>query len=100
MLFQLATSALLLLLCALFLRRQAGARAIRPPLWVMALDVAPLLIGAVLFAALTARPLLGTLVVAALTGGLVAVDAVKRQVLQEPVVFADRAELLELLRHP
>jgi len=100
MVIQLATSALLLLLCAIVLRWHAGVRAIRRPLWVIALDVAPLLAGAVLFAALTARPLLGTLVVAALAGGLMAADVVKRQVLQEPVVFADRAELLEVVRHP
>jgi hypothetical protein len=40
------------------------------------------------------------LAVTALAGGLVAADAIKRQVLLEPVVFADRAELLELVRHP
>ncbi|WP_428484558.1 LTA synthase family protein [Rhodopila sp.] len=100
MVFQLTTAALLLLLCALFLRWHAGAWAARPPFWVMALDVAPLLIGAALFAALTARPLFGALVVAALAGGLVGADVVKRQVLREPVVFADRAELLEVVRHP
>lgn len=99
MILQLATTALLLLLCAVFLRWYAGARLVRP-VWVLALDVAPLPIGALLFASLTARPLFGALVVAALTGGLAGADAVKREVLQEPVVFADRAELLEVVRHP
>jgi len=32
--------------------------------------------------------------------GLIVVDKVKRAVLREPVVFADRAELLEIVRHP
>ena len=49
MVFQLAISVLLLLLCTLGLRWHAGAWAVRSPLWVMALDVAPLLIGAALF---------------------------------------------------
>jgi len=100
MLFQLLASAVLLLLCALGLRRCAGAWRARPPIWVTLIDLAPLLIGTALFAALTARPLLGALMVTALAGGLAAADLVKRQVLREPVVFADRAELLELLRHP
>ncbi len=99
MAFQLTTTVLLLLLCAVFLRWYAGARSLRP-FWVLALDVAPLPIGALLFASLTARPLFGALVVAALTGGLAGADAVKREVLREPVVFADRAELLEVVRHP
>lgn len=99
MVLQLTAAGLLLLLCGGFLRWYAGARAVGP-VWVLALDVSPLLIGAVLFASLTARPLFGALVVAALTGGLTGVDAVKRAVLREPVVFADRAELLEIVRHP
>jgi Sulfatase len=99
MVFQLPSSGLLVLLCAVFLRWYAGARALRP-VWVLALDVAPLVLGTVLFAALTARPLFGALVVVALTGGLAGADAVKRTVLREPVVFADRAELLEVFRHP
>ena len=37
---------------------------------------------------------------AVLAAGLGLADAVKRQVLREPVVFADRAELLEVVRHP
>ena len=71
MVFQLTTTVLLVLLCAVFLRWYAGARSVRP-LWVLALDVAPLPIGALLFASLTARPLFGALVVAALTGGWLA----------------------------
>jgi Sulfatase len=99
MVFQLLSTGFLVLICAVFLRWYAGARSLRP-VWVVALDVAPLVLGTVLFAALTARPLFGALVVVALTGGLVGADAVKRAVLREPVVFADRAELLEVVRHP
>ena len=97
---QLTAAALILLGCALGLRWQAGAWRARPPAWVVLLDVAPLLLGALLFAEFTARPLLGALIVAALAVGLAAANAVKRCVLREPVVFADRAELIELLRHP
>ena len=99
MVYQLLSTGFLVLICAVFLRWYAGARSLRP-VWVVALDVAPLVLGTVLFAALTARPLFGALVVVALTGGLVGADAVKRAVLREPVVFADRAELLEVVRHP
>jgi hypothetical protein len=90
----------LLLLCQLGLRHRAGAGRARPPAWVVALDAAPLLIGAALFAGLTARPLFGAIVVAVLAAGLALADGVKRRVLREPVVFADRAELVELVRHP
>lgn len=99
MAFQLTGTVLLVVLCAVFLRWYAGARSVRP-LWVLALDVGPMVLGTGLFGALTARPLLGALVVAALTGGLAGADAVKREVLREPVVFSDRAELLEVVRHP
>jgi hypothetical protein len=46
------------------------------------------------------RPLLAALVVAFGAAGLVLTDRVKRASLREPVVFADRAELVELRRHP
>jgi hypothetical protein len=100
MALQLSLSLLLLGLTAVGLRWCAGAWRSRPPAGVLALDVLPLLLGFFLFAGLSARPLLGALLVAALAAGLAGADAVKRQVLREPVVFADRAELLELLRHP
>lgn len=47
-----------------------------------------------------ARPVLAGLAVAALGVGMGVADRVKRVVLDEPVVFADRAELLEVIRHP
>lgn len=94
-----------LLVCAaawlLVLRQGAGSR---PP-WraaalAGALDAAPVLIGFALALAATARPLMSGLAVAALAAGLSVADRVKRVVLLEPVVFADRAELLEVVRHP
>lgn len=97
---QVWVSGALLLACALGLRWEAGASRARPPWWVIGLDILPLLAGTALVAAWTARPLLGALAVAALAVGLGVADRVKRDVLHEPVVFADRAELPELLRHP
>lgn len=47
-----------------------------------------------------ARPLLAGLAVVAPVIGLIVTDRVKRAVLDEPVMFADRAELLEVIRHP
>jgi hypothetical protein len=56
--------------------------------------------GFLLFILPTARPILAGLAVAALGVGMGVADRVKRLVLDEPVVFADRAELLEVVRHP
>ncbi len=83
------------------MRRGAGAR----PLWrvaalAVALDAAPVLLGFAAVFGATARPLFAGLVIGALAGGLSLADRVKRIVLDEPVVFADRAELLEVVRHP
>jgi hypothetical protein len=100
MLVQLSLSLLLLCLGAAGLRWCAGAWHARPPAWVLMLDALPLLLGFFLFTGLSARPLLGALLVATLAAGLALANAVKRQVTREPVVFADRAELVELLRHP
>lgn len=97
---QLGASFVLLAACALGLRAEARAWRARPPVWVLAIDVLPLLLGVALFGTLSARPLLGALVTAALAVGLGVADRVKRSVLHEPVVFADRAELLEVVRHP
>ena len=93
--------ALCLATWSLVLRRGAGTR----PLWTVpalaaALDAAPVLLGFAACLGATARPLLAGLVIAALAGGLSLSDRVKRVVLDEPVVFADRAELLEVFRHP
>jgi phosphoglycerol transferase MdoB-like AlkP superfamily enzyme len=70
------------------------------PLIAMLLDLGVVLLGWGLVLSLTARPLVAALVIVGLAVGLVVVDRVKRAVLREPVVFADRAELRELIRHP
>jgi hypothetical protein len=80
----------------LALRRACGA----------GLRGALLLDGGVVFASwlsfllLTARPILAALVTVTPVAGLGLADRVKRRVLREPVVFADRAELMEIVRHP
>jgi hypothetical protein len=51
-------------------------------------------------APLSARPILSALVIVTPVAGLGLADRVKRKVLREPVVFADRAELIEIVRHP
>jgi hypothetical protein len=71
-----------------------------PPALSLALDALPPLAGFGLFLLPTARPILAGLIVAALGIGLAVADRVKRTVLDEPVVFADRAELIEVVRHP
>lgn len=69
-------------------------------LTIIGLDLLAPLLGFVLFTMATARPIVAGLGVAALGLGLGVADRVKRAVLDEPVVFADRAELLEVVRHP
>lgn len=59
----------------------------------------PLAVGGAILA-LTCRPAFSGLVIFALLGGLAVADHFKRETLKEPVVFSDRAELLELVRHP
>ena len=94
-------AALCLAAWSLVLRRGAGARPLwRVPRLAAALDSAPVVLGFAAGLGATARPLLAGLVIAALAAGLSLSDRVKRVVLDEPVVFADRAELLEVFRHP
>ena len=82
------------------LRRRVGAWR-RGFAWsALALDFLPVALGLLLFTMASSRPLLAAFVVAAAASGLALCDAVKRETLCEPVVFADRAELLELFRHP
>lgn len=93
-----------LILCLaswLALRRLAGARPIdRARPGSMALDLMPIAIGFALFLLATARPVLSGIGIAALAFGLGLTDVMKRRILAEPVVFADRAELLDVVRHP
>lgn len=96
----------LLITCAtwLGLRRLVGAPLLgrsAPGRWrVLALDAFPPFAGFLLFTLAAQRPILAGLVILALGIGMGVADRVKRQVLGEPVVFADRAELIELVRHP
>ena len=86
---------------SLVLRRGAAARPLwRAPPVAAILETAPILLGFAACLGATDRPLLSGLVIAALAAGLSLADRVKRVVLDEPVVFADRAELLEVFRHP
>ncbi len=95
------------LLCLLTwagLRRLVGARlaggAGPGRAGALALDAFPIGVGFLLFLLPTARPILAGLAILCLGLGMGVADRVKRAVLNEPVVFADRAELLEVVRHP
>lgn len=67
---------------------------------ILALDALAPFAGLALFTLPTARPILAGLAVMCLAAGMGVADRVKRVVLDEPVVFADRSELLEVVRHP
>ncbi len=82
------------------LRRRVGAWRPGFARSALVLDFLPIALGLLLFTMASSRPLLAAVVVSAAASGLALCDAVKRETLCEPVVFADRAELLELFRHP
>lgn len=82
------------------LRRRVGAWRPGFARSALVLDFVPVGLGLLLFTMASSRPLLAAVVVSAAASGLALCDAVKRETLCEPVVFADRAELLELFRHP
>ena len=84
----------------LLLRAGVGAGLRRAPWQATLLDALPVAAGFGLALAGTARPLLSGVAIAATTLGLWLSDTVKRDVLHEPVNFADRAELPEVVRHP
>jgi len=77
------------------LGRRGDSRAL-----LLGLDALAPVAGFLLFTLPTARPILAGLAVLALGVGMGVADRVKRAVLDEPVLFADRAELLEVIRHP
>ncbi len=79
---------------------RAAARApIRPtPALIVDLGTPLLLWG--LLAVAGGRPASAGLLVGALLAGLAVADHFKREVLHEPVLFCDSAELKELVRHP
>ena len=70
------------------------------PVSTLLIDVFPCLAGFGLFLLPTGRPILAGLTVMCLGIGMGVADHVKRAVLAEPVVFADRSELIEVVRHP
>ena len=86
------------------LRHQAatGSGAGRmPACWaLLPLDAAPIALTWWFLLATTDRPVTSAIAVAAIAAGLLVADVVKRTTLKEPLVFADRAELLEVVRHP
>ncbi|MDO6413696.1 LTA synthase family protein [Sphingomonas sp. BIUV-7] len=82
------------------LRRMVGAPVIGRRPAPLALDALAPLLGFLLFTLATARPIVAGIGIVALGIGLGVADRVKRAILDEPVVFADRAELLEVVRHP
>ncbi|WP_116090586.1 LTA synthase family protein [Sphingomonas crusticola] len=86
------------------LRRLVGAPLLGRPepgrVAVLLIDAFPFVAGFALFLLPTGRPVLAGLAVLCLGAGMGVADRVKRAVLDEPVVFADRAELIEVVRHP
>jgi hypothetical protein len=102
--FLLACGLLIVTATWLGMRRLVGAPLFGTPgpyRWsILALDALGPFAGFCLFLLPTLRPILSALIVLALGIGMGVADRVKRVVLGEPVVFADRAELIELVRHP
>lgn len=86
------------------LRRLVGAPLLGRPgrsrLLILAMDALAPYAGFGLFLLVTQRPVLSALAVLTLGIGMGIADRIKRVVLGEPVVFADRAELIEVVRHP
>lgn len=95
---------LIVLATWLGLRWQVGAPLLGTPgrgrLRILAIDAFAPFAGFGLFLLATQRPVLSGLAVLALGIGMGVADRIKRIVLGEPVVFADRAELIEVVRHP
>lgn len=89
-------AAVLLGAAFLVLRRQAGGGALS----LLPIELSPIVLGWLLLLSLSRRPVLAAVLVLAAALGLALTDAVKRTTLREPLVFADRAELLEVVRHP
>jgi hypothetical protein len=86
------------------LRRLVGAPLLGRPgrsrLLILVMDALAPYAGFALFLLVTQRPVLSALAVLTLGVGMGIADRIKRIVLGEPVVFADRAELIEVVRHP
>jgi hypothetical protein len=97
-LLHLGAGALLALAAWLVPRRVARAR--RAALGVLALDMAPIALGAGLLGLATGRPIFAGLLMLALGAGLALVDLTMRETLREPVVFSATAELPQVFTHP
>ncbi|MBM9400470.1 LTA synthase family protein [Gluconacetobacter azotocaptans] len=86
-------------LLTLFVLRTTGGKITRPILN----DIPDIAIGGTLWLALsllTQRPASSALLWAVLAAGLLLADHTKRQILREPVVFADASELFLVFTHP
>jgi hypothetical protein len=66
----------------------------------LALDAAPLLLGALLLAIATGRPVFAGLIILGLGAGFALADQTMRDTLREPVVFSESVELPQLFSHP
>jgi len=97
-LLHLGAGVLLALAAWLLPRRVALARRAAPG--VLALDMAPIALGAGLLGLATGRPIFAGLLMLALGAGLALVDYTMRQTLREPVVFSATAELSQVFTHP
>ncbi|WP_158743278.1 LTA synthase family protein [Acidisphaera sp. L21] len=82
-------SATILFASWLMLRRRVKARLLGSPLWLLALDAAPIILVWIVLTCLIARPLLSACVVAAMAFGLARGDAAKLKASGEPLVFTD-----------
>lgn len=97
-LLHIAAGTALVLVAWLAPRRIARARI--APVAVMALDLTPFGLGAVLLAVATGRPLFAGAVIAALGAGFCLADHTMRETLHEPAVFSESVELPQLFTHP
>src|SRR5579862_9796233 len=97
-LLHLGAGVLLTLAAWLVPRHVALAR--RAAAGVLALDMAPIALGAGLLGLATGRPIFAGLLMLALGAGLALVDYTMRKTLREPVVFSATAELPQVFTHP
>ncbi|MGH7047244.1 MAG: LTA synthase family protein [Stellaceae bacterium] len=93
-----AAGAALALAAWLIPRRVAGTRlAARPALLI---DLAPVLLAALLLMIVSRRPIFSGLVLLSLGAGFALADQTKREAVREPVVFSDMSELPHVFTHP
>jgi hypothetical protein len=97
-LVEFSAGAALALAAWLIPRRVAGARISARP--VLLIDVAPVLLAALLLMIISRRPIFSGLVLLALGAGFALADQTKREAVREPVVFSDMSELPHVFTHP